>query len=136
SRQGRFTTHTSREIASILSGRCRPSPARQSFGIAMASNRKVAFFDANNDYLCTLKKGEAEKLSKTPPHSLPRWSSKTDIKPTEPETSNTGDFLVTLHLLKLGLQYNIQRWLGYSTELYIKESSRASKEPHSRNVPE
>ena len=103
--------------------------------MVMASNRKVAFFDANNDYLCTLKRDEAERLSKTPPYPLPRWSSKTDIKAPEPETSNTGDFLVTLHLSKLGLQYNIQRWLGYSTELYIKGGPCANKEPDPRDKP-
>lgn len=90
----------------------------------MASNRKVAFFDPNNDYLGTLKKGEAEKLTSSPPHPLPRWSSKADINTSEPVASQTGDFLVTLHLSKLGLQYNIQRWLGYSTELYVKGQLR------------
>ncbi len=94
----------------------------------MDSNRKVAFFDSNNDYLGTLKKGEAEKLTSNPPFSVPRWSSKADISTSEPEKSQTGDFLVTLHLSKLGLQYNIQRWLGYSTELYVKGAPCMSKD--------
>jgi hypothetical protein len=84
--------------------------------------RTVAFLDTGNNDFRTMERKHAEKIPHTVIVSLPRFASKTDICEKDSKDKEEDQFLATLHLWRLGLSYNLGRWLRPSSEIYVKKS--------------
>lgn len=91
------------------------------------ANTPVAYFDANARIFTTIKKEDALQVY-TDTQMLPRWSTKAEVYVPEPSLKDQTCFLATLHLSALGFQYNLQRWLGRPSHLYIRGPTSPSVE--------
>jgi len=95
--------------------------------VAMCWNspKKVAFLDTDKNEFITMEKKEAEMLPHIVTFDLPRFASKTDICEKNPKDKDEDRFLATLHLWRLGVNYNVKRWLGPSSKIIVKKGSCA-----------
>ncbi|RNJ52053.1 hypothetical protein D7B24_004532 [Verticillium nonalfalfae] len=48
---------------------------------------------------------------------LPRWRASKDVR--LPSKSGNGEYIATVHTWKLGLGYNMNRFMGQSKQLYV-----------------
>ena len=78
-----------------------------------------------------MEKKYAEEIPHIVRVSLPRFASKTDICEKDSKDKEEDQFLATLHLWRLGLSYNVTRWLMPTSEIYVKKpmSSGARDSP-------
>jgi hypothetical protein len=102
-------------------------------------NERVAVLDITNNKLRTLDKEEAERkfssyqnyhlksafadlaLSTEVPHekvALPRWANKKSVYVSIGKGKDR-EYIATVHLRRLGFQYNIYRHFGMSEDLYV-----------------
>lgn len=102
------------------------------------SNERVAVLDVTNNKLTTLNKAAAERrfsshqaatsnrrlltwYSTEEPHkkvALPRWANKKSVYLSGGD-GKKAEYVATVHLRRLGFQYNMQRHFGTSEELYV-----------------
>lgn len=100
-----------------------------------SDNATVAMYDVKNNQFRTIKRREVESAYNSVPaddyktesaqelatktQDLPRWSKKTKVFVPEPKDEKRHYYLATLNLSKLGLLYNLKRYLSATRELYI-----------------
>jgi hypothetical protein len=92
----------------------------------------VALLDTRSNNLRTMDKREAENIPHTIVVNLPRFARKTDIREDSEEEDQ---FLATVHLWRLGLNYNVKRWMKPSSEIYVVKKTTSSSPRGSFSVP-
>ncbi|OCT52110.1 hypothetical protein CLCR_09354 [Cladophialophora carrionii] len=80
-----------------------------------------------------MDKREAENIPHTIVVHLPRFASKTDIREGSKDPSDD-QFLATVHLWRLGLNYNVKRWMKPSSEMYVVKKTTNSSPRDSFSV--